>query len=222
MSKPFIPEDLLEIGDYNVVSCDNDILIIDDWYKNYDELYDVVSNLPAQRWKWNDDGKNFVDYYDCRPSININFPDGRKLDKFVFSIADVMAKYLKKDNIQTLQVLGGMLEFNFYQNIKENIPNSLQHYPHIDYTYNYIVFLDKISSGGTALYHDMKALPPGESADLLFDVSAYDKTIIHAKPNRMVIFPGKTPHGGYIADHNAYVGNWRMNQVFFLGINEER
>jgi hypothetical protein len=216
LSKPFIPEDLLEVGDYEVVSCENDILIVDNWYKNYDDLYDVLTALPAQRWKWSKEGKNFVDYYDCRPVINLHFPDENKIDNFLGEIGNLITTYLHQGQQQQMEVVGSLLEFNFYKNIKENVSNNMQHYPHIDFAYNYIVYLDKVSSGGTALYHGMNALPPGESDDLLFDVSAYDRTVVHAKPNRMVVFPGITPHGGYIEDHNAYIDDWRMNQVFFL------
>lgn len=220
MNIPFIPEDLLEVGDYEVVSCDNDILIVDNWYKNYDQLYEVLSAMPVQRWKWSETGKNFVDYYDCRSVINMHYPSEHKLDNFLKEVGNVITDNLISE-VQEFQIIGGLLEFNFYKNIKENVSNNMQHYPHIDFAYNYIVYLDKVSSGGTALYPNMKALPDGESDNLLFDVSAYDKTVIHAKPNRLVIFPGDTPHGGYIEDHNAYIDNWRMNQVFFLKLSQK-
>ena len=219
MSIPFIPEDLLEVGDYEIVSCEDNILIVDNWYKNYDKLYEVITAMPVQRWKWEEGGRNFIDYYDCRSVINMHYPSEHKLDKFLGEIGNVITEHLI-DEVQQLQVIGGLLEFNFYKNIKKDVSNNLQHYPHVDFAYNYIVYLDKVSSGGTALYPNMNALPDAEADNLLFDVSPYDKKIIYAKPNRMVIFPGETPHGGYIQDHNAYTDDWRMNHVFFLKITE--
>ena len=52
MNIPYVPEDLLEIGDYEVVSNENNILVVDNWYKNFEELHQVVTNIPVPRWKW--------------------------------------------------------------------------------------------------------------------------------------------------------------------------
>ena len=49
MNIPYVPEDLLEIGDYEVVSNENNILVVDNWYKNFEELHQVVTNIPVDR-----------------------------------------------------------------------------------------------------------------------------------------------------------------------------
>jgi hypothetical protein len=214
VSIPFIPEDLIEIGNYKVVYFKDDILIIDDWYKNYDLMYDVVTSMPLPRWKWHPEGRNFKDYYDCRPTIQINFPDTEKLDKFFDVLGSIFFEYYKE--IVPLNLQEKLLQFNFYRNIREGVPNVLQHHPHRDYKYNCLVYLDKISSGGTALYRNLISLESNEDTNMLLDVSKYEKFIIPAKPNRLVIFPGSIYHGGYIEDHDLYVKNWRINQIFFL------
>jgi len=106
-------------------------------------------------------------------------------------------------------------EFNYFKNNKKNVSNNFQHFPHIDNYYNALVYLDKICSGGTAIY-DMPSIVNTEQYNLLYDISNYSKRVIKAIPNRLVIFNGRQMHGGYIEDHNKYVNNWRFNQVLFF------
>ncbi len=214
MTIPYVPEDLLQVGDYEVVSSDNNTLIVDNWYKNYDLLHSVLINTPAPRWKWSPGGRNFVDYYDCRPSLRINFPDKGKIQQFFDSVCGLVSKHFS--DAGPLRFEGEWLDFNFYKNKRQGVPNTLQHHPHKDYKYNCIVFLDQIASGGTAIYPKLTDLPDCEEQNLLMDVSGFDKTIIPARPNRLVVFPGDQYHGGYIENHDLYVDHWRMNQVFFL------
>jgi hypothetical protein len=214
MNIPYVPEDLLEVGDYQVVSNNNNILVIDDWYKNFDELHQVVTNIPVPRWKWKEGSRNFVDYYDCRPSLNINFPNNDKIGSFFNHIGDLVQNHLQEQ--EPFQFVGNLLDFNFYKNIKQGVPNTMQHHPHTDFKFNCVVYIDKVASGGTALYEKIDGLPNNEDENLLIDISKYEKTIIPAKPNRLVIFPGHIFHGGYIEDHDKYLEDWRINQVFFL------
>jgi hypothetical protein len=88
-------------------------------------------------------------------------------------------------------------------------------HPHVDYYLNCIIYLDKICSGGTAIY-DIKNLDNHEHLNLLYDVSNVPFKLIQAKPNRLVLFNGDRFHGGYISDHTMYETNWRINQVVFF------
>lgn len=214
MILPYIPENLLEIGNYKVRSYDNGILIVDNWYRNYESLYDISHNISVPRWKWDTSGRNFLDYYDCRISLEINHPDQSRLSEFFETLGKIMFDHFEE--YRTLDLKGNIFNFNYYKNIRKNIPSDLQHYPHRDYTYNCIVYLDKVCSGGTALYKNLTNLEDEEHLNLLKDTSNLEKIIIPAKPNRLVIFYGDIYHGAYIADHSKYVSDWRVNQVFFL------
>ena len=214
---PYIPEDLLEIGDYEIVSSDNGCLVVDNWYKNYEEMYQLVTNMPVPIWKWSDTSRNFIDYYDCRPELNVNFPDERRVMYFFEHMFQLMKEHLQENRpIRSLHPQRPMV-FNLFKNIKQGVSNSMQHHPHIDVSYNAVVYVDKVSSGGTTLYKDINNLRNDETENLLVDVSKYGERItIPAKPNRLVIFPGNVYHGGYIEDHDKYLDNWRINQVNFL------
>lgn len=218
MNIPFVPEDLLEINEkYEVVFNNQFMLIVDNWYKNFDQFYNLLNYIPLPRWKWQENGKNFVDYYDCRPVLNLNFADTNKLSTFVTTIKKLIAENFKDTN--NLILKNNLLEFNFYKNIKKNVSSDLQHFPHVDYNYNCVVYFDKISSGGTAIYPDLKNLENKESYNLLHDISKYKKILIQSKPNRMAIFKGHFYHGGFIENHNDYVDDWRMNQILFFTHN---
>ena len=219
MNIPYVPETLLEIGDYKIHSFKDNILIIDDWYKNYDELYEIVTNMPLPRWRCAPDSRNFIDYYDCRPILNINYINVTAANKYYKEIKARVLEYF--NNEKELEVIGKYLEFNFYKNINKDVPNKFQHHPHTDFEYNCIIHLDKVNSGGTALYKNIKQLSNTEATNVLLDVSNYEKVIIPSKPNRLVIFSGEVYHGGYIENHNDYIDKWRMNQVFFLQSKKE-
>ena len=131
-------------------------------------------------------------------------------------IKNLIKEYFYQDNIF---LENDVLDFGFYKNIKKDIPNVLQHFPHKEDSFNCIVYLDKISSGGTALYETSENIINQEHLNLLCDVSRYPINLIRAKPNRLVIFPGNTYHGAFIEDHNLYLNSWRINQLMFFSKN---
>lgn len=209
---PFCPETLFEINpDYKVTSFENGVLVVDSWYKNYDAIHNVLQNMPVPIWKRHEYGRNFVDYYDCRPAIPVNYPT-KKLQDILEHYPQLISKYF---NVPNTEHVNQPFEFNYFKNIKKNVSPSLQHFPHTDFNFNCIVYLDRIASGGTAIY-EIDSIYGAEEFNLMHDVSNYPKIIIEAKPNRLVIFDGNQYHGGYISNHNHYVDNWRINQVLFF------
>lgn len=212
MSLAYVVDDLFEThDDYNIVSYNNGILIVDNWYKNYDSIIEILMNTPVPRWKWTEGSRNFVDYYDCRHMIPV-FWSTNKTKQNLQPYYKLLSTFF---NINTFNITNNLYEFNYYKNIKSNVPNTLQHFPHVDYDINCLIYLDKICSGGTAIY-EINSLFNEEEKNLLFDISGFGKEVIQSKPNRMVMFSGKRYHGGYIKNHNSYINNWRINQVLFF------
>jgi hypothetical protein len=169
--------------------------------------------MPLPIWKPSSGSKNFVDYYDCRPCLTHPW-----LNPSHFNFYEEILLLVKKFfNCNTARIRNSLFEFNFYKNIKKGLSNNLQFFPHSDgTTFNCIIYFDTVSSGGTALYPEIKYLENTERSNLLYDVSKFKRTIIPARPNRLVIFDGSVYHGGFIENHNSYVSNWRKNQVIFL------
>jgi len=215
MIKPVIFDELFEINDGLTPEFNNGVIIIDNFYKNYSEIYEMLNNCSVNRWKSCEGSRNFVDYYDCRIEYS-NVLFGESYVTKICSLIDLI-KYFFEDN-REIGIHHATYQFNVYQNIKKDIPSTLQHVPHVDNTYNAIVYLDKICSGGTSIYPTINDMPDNVGVqNILYDVSNLDKLLIESKPNRLAIFEGTRYHGGYIKDHNVYTGeNWRINQVMFF------
>lgn len=223
MIRPYVPEQMFDLSDDYEIVMENDVIIIDNIYKNYDQIYNLITNMPVPIWKWTAGSRNFKDYYDCRPILNnwsaLRDPvsdDGIDIQlQNVNEILEIIGDYygdprpLKQSRMYDI-------EFNFFKHIKLPSSSDYQFHPHVDYPYAGIVYLDKVSSGGTAIY-DAEPFANTESHNLMIDVSELKiKYIIPAKPNRLVLFKSAQMHGGYIADHSAYLNDWRINQTMFF------
>jgi|TARA_B100001094_G_scaffold132931_1_gene128811 hypothetical protein len=218
MNISYIPEDLITIGKYKVVSFENNVLVIDNFYKNYEELYKILKTIPLPRWQFAKGTKNFKEYYDCRPVLHVPYFDRKNIIlRYEKVYSYLLKRFFNYDKI--IEISTDLLEFNFYKNIKKGVSNKMQFAPHKDWAYNCIVYMDKVSSGGTVIYNDLSEsdynnIGKGQHDNYkLRDMSAFSKTLIPAKPNRLVIFPGSVYHSSYIDNHNKYTKNWRMNHI---------
>ena len=214
MILPFICDSLFDINPNFKITYNDCVVVVDDWYLNYEDMHKILVNMPVARWKWVEGSRNFIDYYDCRPAFPIHERDNRlSTHQGVEIIKLIIKEYFGEP--RRLDLKNKSVVYNYFRNIKTGISNSFQHYPHYDSDINVLIYLDKINSGGTALYN-MPLIPNNEHVNLLYDVSNYPKMVVNAAPNRMVIFEGKIMQGGYIEDHSKYVNDWRINQVMFF------
>jgi hypothetical protein len=211
MILPFVSEGLFDINPNFTIAGNDQVIVIDNWYLNYEDIHQILVNMPVARWKWVEGSRNFLDYYDCRSIFPLNSLGISQ--QGIFLIKDIIKKYYRLTS--ELEHINQIAEFNYFKNNKKNVSNNFQHFPHIDNYYNALIYLDKICSGGTAIY-DMPSIVNTEQYNLLYDISNYSKRVIKAIPNRLVIFNGRQMHGGYIEDHNKYVNDWRFNQVLFF------
>lgn len=213
MTIPYLHHHLFEINDnlepkinhlgpYSYISIDN-------FYKRPDNIHDMFEASWVQSWKNDENGKNFRDYFDCRLSIPMR--------QHGFYNETKTVNYLK--NLLNLQNYHcDKIDTNIFSWI--NIPDhNFQFKPHKDGSLNILVYLDKINSGGTALYRETPSVDVPEQIDIKFDLNNYksDYYVIPSVFNRCVIFDGDISHGGYIDDHSKYSnGNWRYNTIYFL------
>ena len=199
--------------DYKVVLIDNEVAIIDDWYKDYDQIIDMLKRQTPAPYRpdsnVNYDFDNGVKYKDCRLDIpNTNNETLTEIEKIIGEKL-TFAKY-------------DSFTFNYWKNIE--VPsNNYQSIPHIDshdFALACVIYMDTISSGGTQLYD---AVLSDVSGTGLNDISKFQtkmqikpRRLLEAKPNRLVIYPGNLWHGAFIEDHSKYVDDWRINQVNFM------
>jgi hypothetical protein len=202
---------------------DNQVMTIDNFYENADDIHHWITNRDYPLWKFNEerDSANGNVYNDCRISDLIAHPT-RQYQGMLQNLTKLCNRHWFKGKYGT----ANHMEFNVFQTIT-NFDNKLQHYPHIDSpldcpdeyaTINMLVYLDKHEQGGTAIYGGAW-ITNDEASNLLFEVEKEFKVehIIPAKFNRCVLFPGNRLHGAWIDDYTKYSGDeWRYSQVMFL------
>jgi len=215
MIVPFIPGDLFELNSNLKPRFDGEVLIIDNIFKNYQNVLDICHNMPVEQWKTNSNSRNFKDYYDCRPIFqNHSFNETNDVKRL--DILNSLINHYFKESGNSKFVIPFV--FNYFKHLKNNVSKNYQCYPHCDDQYNIIFYIDPFENGGTALYEKDNYNPSTtESDNVMYDISDLKiKKIINSKPNRCAIFNGKTLHGGYIEDHSIYYYNWRINLVQFV------
>jgi hypothetical protein len=210
MSKQYLHDEVFEINDdLNPILKDvgpYQYLCIDNFYKRPEDIHQILSESWAPNWKLDvHRGNNFKEYYDCR----LAFPIQDKTIQYIKNI-DLIKTDLGNTYCRTLFT-------NTFSWINPPSPN-IQFLPHEDDTLNVLVYMDKISSGGTAFYENYKwEEHHNEDIDIRHNIEGLKHHIIPSKFNRCVIFNGRIPHGGYIEDHSQYTnGNWRQNLVYFF------
>ena len=210
MPKPFIAEHLFEVNDNKTITVNEDHVIIDDYYKNYEDIVDFFDNLYVESWKMTDDSRNFIDYYDCRYKISNWFPREQQMQNRLADIHQQIHNLTGKTEIYVQKAL----EFNVFKHKRNTVSSNMQHHPHYDGgMFNYLTYIDPYCSGGTAIYENQE-VPNKESQTLLVDISNYKlKHVIPSKPNRTIIFDGELLHGAYIEDNSVYYDNWRITQA---------
>jgi hypothetical protein len=194
-----------------------DVVIIENFFAYPDDIALMLEQSWVQSWKNSPTSNNFIDYYDCRYSLDsdVSSYDSAEYQQIVKDLA------LSKLGIKCHTREVGTT-FNVFQWIDPPKDIGIQMHPHIDgkNVLASIVYLDKFSDGGTAFYSEYQDNPDiPESEDIRYDISKNAELldIVEANFNRCVIYPGNFPHGGYINNHNTYTGdNWRLNMVMFM------
>ena len=194
-----------------------DVVIIENFFAYPDDIALMLEHAWCSSWKNSPTSNNFIDYYDCRYSLDrdVSSYDSTEYQQIVKDLA------LSKLGIKCHAREVGTT-FNVFQWIDPPKDIGIQMHPHIDgkNVLASIVYLDKFSDGGTAFYSEYQDNPDiPESEDIRYDISKNAKLldIVEANFNRCVIYPGNFPHGGYINNHSTYTGdNWRLNMVMFM------
>ena len=222
MNKVYSNDELYRLSPVLKPEFRDGVIYIDDFYENAEDIYDMITSRSYPLWKYNAEAgetRNGIDYYDCR-IVDKNGHPTREYFNEHNRILDICRKHWHKGDYSWDMIY----EFNCFKPINE-ISNDLQHYPHIDSTLgtpdenstlNFLVYMDKVEDGGTAVYGG-EWVTNDENINLLYPVEerfSIEKIIEH-KFNRAVIFPGNCMHGAYINDYHRYLENWRFTQVTF-------
>jgi hypothetical protein len=230
---PFNPRDLFKVNKHaqaTVVKDAPPIVVVDDFYESPEKVRDLVLAMPYPIWKHNAQSKNFVDYYDCRHRLTLDYPEPQQ------RIAEIAHQYMR------IRILASTRLFstNVFRLIHDQRPDTNAH-PHCDgIAVAALVYLntDDECSGGTAFYRNRRL----QLEQLPHDTDGYDRLskeifqgdeledgtdyfhewqeawevaqLVEMRFNRLLIWPGVAFHGAW-HKHNSFKDTWRINQVFF-------
>jgi len=189
--------------------------------KHPEQAREVVGSAPAANWKYEQGGKNFVDYYDCRLRFPIRYPNS------MISAAQQVIRQVYK---VTTRPLDASVDVNWFKQIHEKRADCAV--PHNDITekvqrsFTCIVYLNRRdeSSGGTAFFRFKKSgslvldeayirAIQGDSrlaeTGLDYWPSAADDTwervgTVDMAPGRLLIFPSEYFHAAYHPQNSFY------------------
>jgi hypothetical protein len=219
--KPFLYDEVLEVNKPLAVSSFSmggiPIVIVDNLFKSITPLRNIILNTPVGNWKYHPQGKNYVDYYDCR----INLP---VLQSELYNITIKIIKAIyEKDTI-----LVDGINVNWFKQINDKRSDYAM--PHEDCVsnnqeYTCIVYLntEDESLGGTAFFKNkitgstIGNSPAGhkfnrdypqtrESGMDYWTPMEYWDVVGHVPmiPNRLVIFPAEHYHSAYHPQNSFY------------------
>ena len=185
------------------------IFIIDNFYKNPDEVYDFLFNREVPLLKIEE-----------KPSFNtIHFID-RRLDEVDDRITPVIGflSYLCNQDADSHNIITNMQRF-FKHEFNDN--KNCYWWPHQDSGYNGIVYFNKDDNTcGTNLYSIVKEQDDMSPEHYRPWRSKEDFKILKTldpKYNRLVFFDGlKFFHGANLPDDRYFGEEYRTNQVFFF------
>lgn len=234
---PFKPGELFKINPHARATVVNDnpaIVVVDDFYEAPERIRDLVLATPCPIWKHNAQSRNFVDYYDCRHELILDYIEPQ------MRMAELAHKHMRT------RIPGITRHFrtNVFRLINDQRANTQAH-PHCDGpAIAALVYLnlDEECSGGTAFYRHRRL----QIEQLPREADAYDHLsgqifqgaeredgtdyfhewfptwepthLVEMKFNRLLMWPGVAFHGAW-HEHNSFKDTWRINQVvFFDGI----
>jgi uncharacterized protein (TIGR02466 family) len=157
-AEPFLLNELFEVRPDLKLSLEpiqNTIptVVVDDFLKHPERARDVVGRAPAANWKHVQDGKNFVDYYDCRLRFPIFYPNS-----MIAAAQQIIRQVYHVDT----RPAEASVDVNWFKQIREKRAESAV--PHNDMTdkvrrsFTCIVYLNRREecSGGTAFFRFKK------------------------------------------------------------------
>jgi uncharacterized protein (TIGR02466 family) len=207
-------------------------VVVDDFLKHPEEAREVVGSSPPANWKYEQGGKNFVDYYDCRLRFPIRYPN---------SMIAAAQQIIRQVYTVATRPLDASFDVNWFKQINEKRADFA--FPHNDITekvnrsFTCIAYLNRPEecSGGTAFFRFKKSGSlkldepyaraikedsrlaetgldywPSKSDEVWDLVGTVDMV-----PGRLLIFPSEYFHAAY-HPQNSYYEFPRLTLAFWM------
>jgi hypothetical protein len=224
--KLFEPNQSISIG-FNFIG-EMPLIVVDNIFKNFSNIRDIILNTPVGNWKYDINGFNYKDYYDCQ----IIYPLKQ------YSLFNISEKIIKKAlNLNTTLLEKNAIKVNWFKQINQKRSNFA--FPHDDQTldtkmFTCLIYLNNKneSLGGTAFFKNKVTNNiDGAKDDNFFDLypetveNGYDywspekywEIIAFAEmiPNRLIIFPSNYYHAAYHPE-NGFYDDPRLTLVYWM------
>ena len=200
-TEPILINEVFAINnEFNVEVIDEDIIIIDNMFKEWIKVRDVFIDAPAFNWRMPEGTRNFIDYYDCR-----HYYAHEQIYPFVDAVRKVLSHVHKCKFTQFLGE-GNAMRTNWFKQINPKRSEWAQIHQdgNTPGEYTMITYLntEEESSGGTSIFKtmDKKYMDGHTGVDYWSKVSRekLGKIInIEMKPNRTIIFKSEIPHAAW-------------------------
>ena len=201
-AKPFLFNELFDVRkdlklDLEPIAKSIPRVVIDDFLEHPEDARQVVGSAPAANWKHEKNGRNFVDYYDCRLRFPIRPPN---------SMISAAQQIIREVYSVTTRPSDASVDVNWFMQVREKRADFAV--PHSDImegvrrSFTCIVYLNRREecSGGTAFFRFKK------SGSLVLD-EAYART---AQEDPRLAETGLDYWGGAAADWWQTVGTVDM------------
>lgn len=191
---------------------DSVIYIIDDFFKNPGDIVDLIDSNEPRMHKWYEreitNYHNGTKFFDARHDIE----------------GDPVLDLFKKLNILARQHVPkhGKIMSNLFQMLDIEYNNYRDHYwwPHFDYGFTGIIYLNEYRGVGTNIYQQIEP-------DISFDIPEHMHpwrpkskyrviSEIECVYNRMVLFDGKKLQHGMAINDDTFSRTMRKNIVLFF------
>jgi hypothetical protein len=169
-----------------------DVLVIDNLFKNPDQMREFFLNMPAPMWKQPPGTRNFIDYYDCMQLIK--WWKGYPFD-------EVIIKIIKSVYGKDTYHWDNVIRTTYFQQIKPKESD----YGRIHYdamsseSFTILINLNnqEESSGGTAFFKGLD--PEGHNGDVFWSTQKITIEPLHIdmKPGRVLVYPTDLPHASW-------------------------
>lgn len=212
--KPFLHDEVFRPYDNPTVQVESvgntQAIVADYFFENLSEIRSVVKSTPPGNWKYNPEGRNFKDYYDCR----ITFP---AMQTLMFQKTKELI--LEHFGVKT-ECYDDVIGVNWFKQIHEKRNDYA--FPHSDGKpgkYTCLVYLNDTveSSGGTGFFSRKVDSPVWEDGTDYWPPKGEWNLDGHIAmvPNRLVIFPAEYLHAAY-HPMNSFYNFSRLTLVYWM------
>ena len=198
---PILIDDVFAVNDEcNVEVIDEDIIVIDNMFKDWTKVRNVFIDAPAFNWKIPEGTRNFIDYYDCR-----HYLTHPQIYPFVDTVCKIL-EHVHKYKCRNILGENNALRTNWFKQIKPKKSDWAQIHQdgQTPGEFTMITYLntEEESSGGTSLFKTIKRIDMDGHTGMDYWSKVPKEKLgeiikIEMKPNRTIIFKSNVPHAAW-------------------------